>query len=100
MDKTLERRAGQVSRIFAYLMRGNKITPKNAEDLFGCMRLGARIADIKSRYHIFVKSVLQWNGDKTKRWAVYSIPEEERDRWTRENASKNETEPITKLFKD
>lgn len=87
MNTELQRRSSQVDRIFKYLMRGNKLSPKGAEDLFGSMRLGARIADIKSRYHVYVKTVMQWDAEKKRRWAVYSIPEEERIRWTRENES-------------
>lgn len=37
----------QTKRILAYLQDGNAITPIEALDLFGCFRLGARIADIK-----------------------------------------------------
>lgn len=88
MENEKKRRATQVERIFAYLMRGRKLTPKTAEDIFGTMRLGARICDIKARYHVFVKSVLEWDAEKTKRWAVYSIPVEERERWLKENKDK------------
>lgn len=37
----------QAKRILEYLKEGNGITPMDALDLFGCFRLGARIADIK-----------------------------------------------------
>lgn len=40
----------QNSRIADYLLQGNSITPIDALNLFGCFRLGARIADIKERY--------------------------------------------------
>ena len=37
----------QAKRILEHLKAGNGITPMDALDLFGCFRLGARIADIK-----------------------------------------------------
>ena len=37
----------QNKRIYAYLKRGNIITPIIAFNLFGCLRLSARIYDIK-----------------------------------------------------
>jgi len=39
----------QNAMILAYLRDGNKITPLEAERMFGCMRLGARIADLSDR---------------------------------------------------
>ena len=39
--------ASQTRRILAYMREGNTITPLEALDLFGSMRLGARIADIE-----------------------------------------------------
>lgn len=37
----------QTKRILAYMRDGNAITPLEALNLFGTMRLGARIADIE-----------------------------------------------------
>ena len=43
----------QTEHILAHLQSGHSITPREADDLFGCMRLGARIYDLKQqRYHI------------------------------------------------
>ena len=39
--------ASQAKRILAYMKAGNRITPIEALNLFGCFRLGARIADLK-----------------------------------------------------
>ena len=38
----------QTSRILAYMLAGNRITPLEALNRFGCFRLPARIADIKA----------------------------------------------------
>jgi len=40
----------QNAQIAEYLRQGNSITPIDALKLFGCFRLGARIADIKKAY--------------------------------------------------
>ena len=42
----------QTDRILDYLLTGKSITPLEALDMFGTMRLGARIADIKARGYI------------------------------------------------
>lgn len=39
----------QNARIAEYLRQGHSITPIEALELFGCFRLGARIADLKER---------------------------------------------------
>ncbi len=43
--------ASQKSRILAYMKAGHRITPLEALNLFGCFRLGARIADLKEEGH-------------------------------------------------
>lgn len=48
----------QMKRIAEYLVKGNSITPIEALELFGCFRLGARIADIKQRYGWEIESKL------------------------------------------
>ena len=45
----IETSATQANMILDYMQKGNKITPLEAERLFGCMRLGARIADLSER---------------------------------------------------
>ena len=62
----------QNSKIAEYLKQGNSITPLDALNLFGCMRLGARIADLKDRYnmHIITNMVTTSNG---KRVASYKL---------------------------
>lgn len=39
--------ASQKARILAYMQAGNRITPIEALEKYGCFRLGARIADLK-----------------------------------------------------
>jgi len=39
----------QEQDILNYLKCGNKLTPLEAVQLFGCMRLGARIYDLKEK---------------------------------------------------
>lgn len=42
----------QKERILGYLMEGHSLTPLEALNLFGCFRLGARIADIKGEGYL------------------------------------------------
>ena len=62
----------QNARIAKYLQEGNSITPLDALNLFGCLRLGARIADLKDRYnmHIITNMVTTSTG---KRVASYKL---------------------------
>lgn len=39
----------QAESILAYLQTGQSITPREADELWGCMRLGARIYDLKKQ---------------------------------------------------
>lgn len=41
----------QKKQILDYLQENKSITPREALDLFGCMRLGARIFDLKREGH-------------------------------------------------
>lgn len=41
----------QAKRILAYMQEGHRITPIEALNLFGCFRLGARIADLRAGGH-------------------------------------------------
>lgn len=49
----------QVESILAYLKTGKTITPLEALNLCGCMRLQARIFDIKQRGYAIAKSMVQ-----------------------------------------
>lgn len=65
----------QNEHILAWLESGRSISPREADDMFGCTRLGARIYDLKQRgYPIISERVDGVNkfGDKCH-WARYRI---------------------------
>ncbi len=62
--------ASQASRILEYMRAGNSITPLDALRLFGCMRLGARIYDLKQRGYVINTSIVK-DKDTGKRYALY-----------------------------
>ena len=68
--------ASQASQIAAYMMQGNKITPLEALDIFGSLRLSAVIFVLRERgYKIQVERVKT----NTGKWvAQYSINPEDR----------------------
>lgn len=49
VNENPQRAKSQTDRILNYMSEGRTITPGEALNLFGCMRLGARIADIKKK---------------------------------------------------
>ena len=49
----------QTEQILTYLKRGGAITPLLALTLFGCMRLGARIWEIKQAGHAIDKRMVE-----------------------------------------
>ena len=71
-----ESSASQASQIAAYMMQGNKITPLEALDLFGSLRLSAVIFVLRERgYKIQVERVKTSTG----KWvAQYWINTEDR----------------------
>lgn len=71
-----ESSASQASQIAAYMMQGNKITPLEALDLFGSLRLSAVIFVLRERgYKIQVERVKT----NTGKWvAQYWINTEDR----------------------
>ena len=54
----------QAKRILEYLKAGNGIIPMDALDLFGCFRLGARIADLKRMGYDIVTERVKVEGGK------------------------------------
>jgi hypothetical protein len=55
-------------------LKTKKLTPLEALDLFGCMRLASRINELRYEgYNIETK--MQSDGEK--RWAVYSLIQDE-----------------------
>lgn len=60
----------QSKQILEYLQAGNTITPLEALNKFGCLRLGARIYDLIQRGHQ-INSV--WVSDNGKRYKRYGL---------------------------
>ena len=54
----------QAKRILEHLKAGNGITPMDALDLFGCFRLGTRIADLKKMGYDIVTERVKVEGGK------------------------------------
>jgi len=64
------RLTNQKYQILNHLQSGKKITPLEALDQFGCMRLASRISELRDEgYPIETKMM----SDKEKRWAEYSL---------------------------
>lgn len=64
------RLTNQKQQILNHLQSGKKITPLEALDQFGCMRLASRINELRDEgYPIETKMM----SDKEKRWAEYSL---------------------------
>ena len=66
----------QSKQILEYMRSNGSITPMDALNLFGCMRLGARIYDLKAAGHkiISIMTVSDSEGRK-KRYARYVLNE-------------------------
>lgn len=60
----------QTGLIKKYLESGNSITPLEALNLFGCLRLGARIYDLKCNGMNIISKTVTIDG---KHYAKYSI---------------------------
>ena len=59
----------QTDRILEYMLEGHAITPLEALNKFGCLRLGARIADIKARgYLVYSEFVTTASEKKVKKY--------------------------------
>lgn len=62
--------ASQSGKILEHLKRGRTITPLEALKLFGVLRLGGRIFDLRREGH---EIETLWETDGTKRWARYRL---------------------------
>lgn len=60
----------QNKAILKYLQDGNSITPLDALRLFGSLRLGARIKNLRDAGHTIITEMVKENG---KRFARYSM---------------------------
>jgi Helix-turn-helix domain len=60
----------QNEEILAHLKKGRSISPIEALERFGCMRLGGRIYELKKQGHQIETVMVQQNG---KRYAEYRL---------------------------
>ena len=66
-------RDDQASRILEYLRAGNKLTPMDALQMFGCFRLGARAFDLKRQGHPIVSEMVKLpNGKRVAQYRYES----------------------------
>ena len=68
----------QCERILNHLKRFGSITPKDAETEYGCMRLGARIFDLKRRGFPIItgwEETVNRFGEKTRYARYYLVNE-------------------------
>jgi len=60
----------QTTNILKHLKQGNTITPLEALNKFGCMRLGARIYDLKKKGYNIEPKIVEQDG---KHYAEYKL---------------------------
>jgi hypothetical protein len=61
-------------QILSYLKTGQELTPRKALELFGCMRLAARVHDLRCQgWPIVARSCLTSSSYGLKRFAVYRL---------------------------
>lgn len=65
------RHDSQLKAIEKDLKAGKKVSPHQALRDYGCLRLSARIWDLKNRKHLNIESKLQHSGDL--RWSEYRL---------------------------
>lgn len=58
----MSRIASQNDRIYDHLASGKSITPLEALRLYGCMRLGARIWDLRQQGFVIVSELVKVEG--------------------------------------
>lgn len=60
----------QCAQILSHLKRGRTLTPMQALSFWGCMRLAARIDELRSRGHDIHTEIVKKGG---KRYAMYTL---------------------------
>lgn len=65
-----DRMASQSSAILSTLKAGRRLSPLDALQEFGCLRLAARICDLRRDGHLIE---ITWGTDGEKRWAEYRL---------------------------
>ena len=63
----------QNAAILSYLKRGRTLSPLQALDLFGCLRLSARIYDLRHRLKGFGKHEIVDVPHKGKPYSIYKL---------------------------
>lgn len=74
MEAAMEKKSQRL-KILEYLLDGGELTALKALELFGCLRLAARIADIRAMGYEIERSWRETNGGA--RVAVYKMKVEE-----------------------
>ncbi len=69
----------QNARILDYLSKGYSITPLEALDLFGCMRLTSRMHDLRSFYGITFEEEWIKNRRTKKHYKAFSLSEKNQE---------------------
>lgn len=67
--KNNTRKKSQKQQILDYMLEGNEITPMDALNMFGCFRLGARIADLRDEGYDIKTRIAKTD----KRYAIYRL---------------------------
>jgi hypothetical protein len=70
-EQETHRRPTQAGKILAYLQAGNRITALEALQQFGCLRLAARIYELRNQGWQIAERMVETGGGK--RVAEYSI---------------------------
>ncbi|MDD5013502.1 MAG: helix-turn-helix domain-containing protein [Atribacterota bacterium] len=66
----------QSKLILAYLKKGGKLTPLKALKRFNCLRLGARIYDLKAKgCPIKTRMITTWSGKRVAEYWMDKIPQ-------------------------
>lgn len=62
----------QGQQIFTHLKRHGSITPLQALDRYGCMRLAARIGELRERGHKIETNMIERNGSRFAQYRYYA----------------------------
>jgi hypothetical protein len=69
--RTMNKQPSTTKKIHAFLLRGYKLTPMQALEKWGCMRLGARIYELRKSGVDVITTPITRNG---KTFAQYHLP--------------------------
>ena len=67
----------QEKKIYNHLRMGNGITPLYALKRFGCMRLAARISDLRKKHPLIRTEMVSYDGSRYARYTLKSQRYEE-----------------------